>query len=195
MKHSTLIGGIGVGVMLSMTVAAPALAGPVEIFPWEDEFTVVHEVGEEDWCPPDIVDFEVTETFEGSGKDRVAVQKDGLIRFAGTYRTVTTYSANGNTLMAEAHGNFRDAEVVDNMDGTLTIQFKDATSTKIWLDGRFLFQDTGLVEGAFLVDHNGTPTIPEDDEGLGPVGEIGLHGRFDTADRDFCEDIALYLAP
>ena len=34
MKRSTLIGGIGVGVMLSMTVAAPALAGPVQIIPW-----------------------------------------------------------------------------------------------------------------------------------------------------------------
>ena len=195
MKRSILIGGVGVGFMLSMTVSAPAFAGPVEIFPWEDSFTVVHEVGEEGWCPPDVVDFEVTETFDGSGIDRITTQKDGLIRFAGTYRSVTSYSANGSTLLAESHGNVRDTEIVDNGDGTLTISFKDATATKVWLDGTFLFQDTGLVEGAFLVDHNGTPTIPDDDEGLGPVGEIGLHGRFDTADRDFCEDIAFYLAP
>jgi hypothetical protein len=52
---------------------------------------------------------------------------------------------------------------------------------------------TGLVEGAFLVDHNGTPTIPEDDDFIGPVGEIGLHGRFDTEDREFREDLAIYL--
>lgn len=195
MKRSTLIGGIGVGVMLSMTVAAPAFAGPVQIIPWEDSFTEVNEVGDEGWCPPEIVDFDVTQTFEGSGKDRITVQKDGLIRFAGTYRTVTTYSANGKTLTAETHGNFRDADVVDNGDGTLTIHFRDATSTKVWLDGSFLFHDTGLVEGAFMVDHNGTPTIPDDDKDLGLVGEIGLHGRFDTADRDFCEDIAFYLAP
>ena len=48
-----------------------------------------------------------------------------------------------------------------------------------------------------MTDPNNLPVllVVEDDEGLGPVGEIGLHGRFDTADRDFCEDIAFYLAP
>jgi len=69
----------------------------------------------------------------------------------------------------------------------------DATSTKVWLDGAFLFHDTGLVEGAFLVDHNGTPTDPDDDEFIEVDGQIGFHGRFDTEDRDFCEDIATYL--
>ena len=193
MKRSTLIGGIGAGLMLSMGVAAPALAGPVEIVPWEDSFTHVNEVGDEGWCPPEIVDFEVTQTFEGSGKDRITTQKDGLIRFAGTYRVERTYSANDTALLAETHGNYRDAAVVDNGDGTLTISFKDATATKTWLDGAFLFHDTGLVEGDVLVDHNGTPTDPDDDENLGPVGAIGLHGRFDTGDRDFCEDIAMFL--
>ena len=76
--------------------------------------------------------------------------------------------------MVESHGNTRDTEIVDNGDGTLTISFKDATATKVWLDGTFLFHDTGLAEGALLVDHNGTPTIPDDDVFLGPVGEIGL---------------------
>jgi len=192
MKRSSLIGGAAVGILLGVGVSTPAFAGPVQIIPWEDSFTVVHEVGDEGWCPPDVVDFVVTESIEGSGKDRVTTQKDGLIRFAGTYRVVRTYSANEKTLLTETHGNFRDTAVVDNGD-TLTISFKDATATKIWLDGAFLFHDTGLVEGAFLVDHNGTPTIPDDDEDLGPVGEIGLHGRFDTGDRDFCEDIAFYL--
>ncbi len=167
----------------------------MQIIPWEDSFTVVHEVGDEDWCPPDIVDFDVTESFEGSGIDRITTQKDGIIRFAGTFTAVNTYSANGKNFVVESHGNTRDTEIVDNGDGTLTISFKDATATKVWLDGTFLFHDTGLVEGAFLVDHNGTPTIPEDDEFLGPAGEIGLHGRFDTEDRDFCEDIAVFLGP
>ena len=193
MKRSTLFGGIAVGFMLSMTIAAPAFASPVQIIPWEDSFTIVHEVGEEGWCPPDVVDFAVTESAVASGKDRVTTQKDGLIRFAGTYRVERTYSANDTALLAETHGNYRDAAVVDNGDGTLTISFKDATATKTWLDGAFLFHDTGLVEGDVLVDHNGTPTDPDDDENLGPVGAIGLHGRFDTGDRDFCEDIAMFL--
>ena len=192
MKRSSLIGGAAVGILLGVGVSTPAFAGPVQIIPWEDSFTVVHEVGDEGWCPPDVVDFVVTESIEGSGKDRVTTQKNGLIRFAGTYRSVTTYSANEKTLLTETHGNFRDTAVVDNGD-TLTISFKDATVTKVWLDGGFLFHDSGLVEGDVLVDHNGTPTNPDDDENLGPVGEIGLHGRFDTGNRDFCEDIATYL--
>ena len=195
MKRSSLIGGVAVGIMLGVGVSTPAFAGPVQIIPWEGSFTVVHEVGEEGWCPADVVDFAVTESAVASGKDRVTTEKDGLIRFAGTYRVVRTYSANEKTLLAETHGNYRDTAIVDNGDGTLEISFKDATATKIWLDGAFLFHDTGLVEGAFLVDHNGTPTIPEDDENLGPVGAIGLHGRFDTGDRDFCEDIAMFLGP
>ena len=193
MKRSSLIGGAAVGILLGVGVSTPAFAGPVQIIPWEDSFTIVHEVGEEGWCPPDVVDFAVTESLVGSGTDRVTTQKDGLIRFAGTYRTERTYSANEKSLLADTHGNYRDAEVVDNGDGTLTISFKDATVTKVWLDGGFLFHDSGLVEGDVLVDHNGTPTNPDDDENLGPVGEIGLHGRFDTGDRDFCEDIATYL--
>jgi len=179
--------------MLSMAVAAPASAGPVQITPWEDSFTVVHAVGEEGWCPPDVVDFEVTESFDGSGVDRVTTQRDGLIRFAGTYHSDTTYSANGKTLLAESHGNYRDTEVVDNGDGTLTVWFKDATATQVSLDGAFLFHDSGLVQGAGLADHNGTPTDPDDDEFIGFAEEIALHGRFDTGDRDFCEDIATYL--
>jgi hypothetical protein len=162
---------------------------------WEDSYTVVHEVGEEDWCDPEIVDFEVTESFEGSGIDRITTQRDGLIRFAGTYRTVTSYSANGKTLVAESHGNVRETDVVDDGDGTLTVSVKDATTTKALLDGTLLFHDSGLVEGAFLFDQNGTPTDREDDEFIGPSEELGLHGRFDTEDRDFCEDLAIYLGP
>ena len=58
MKRSTLIGGgLAAGLLMSMTVAAPAFAGPVQIFPWEESETIVHEVGEEDWCDPEVVDF------------------------------------------------------------------------------------------------------------------------------------------
>ena len=193
MKRSVLISGIGAGFMLSISVAAPASAGPVQIIPWEDSYTVVHAVGEDGWCPPDVVDFDVTETFDGSGIDRITTQRDGLIRFAGTYTTDTAYSANGNTLVNAAHGNYRDADVVDNGDGTLTIHFKDARSTKVRLDGTSLFQNTGLVEGSVIFDHNGTPTDPDDDEFIEVDGQIGFHGRFDTEDRDICEDIATYL--
>ena len=194
MKRSTLVGGgIALGFLLTTTVSAPAFAGPVQIIPWEDSFTVVHAVGEEDWCPADIVDFPVTEDFEGRGIDRITTEKDGIIRFAGLYDVLSAYSANGKTFVVESHGNGRDHKIVDNGDGTLTIWFKDSFKSTVWIDGEFLFHDSGINSGAFLVDTNGTPTNPDDDEFLGFVEDPVAHGRIDTIDRDFCEDLAIYL--
>lgn len=194
MKRTTLIGGgLAAGFLVSLILPTPAFAGPVQIVPWEDSQQTVHEVGEEGWCPPDIVDFPVAESWQGSGIDRITTQRDGLIRFGATYDTVAEFSANGKTFVIESHGNVRDHKVVDNGDGTLTLWFKDSTLSTAWLDGEFLFHDSGQVEGAVLIDHNGTPGFPDDDEFIGVDGEIQLHGRFDTEDRDFCEDIAEFL--
>jgi hypothetical protein len=195
MKRSLIIGGIAVAAVLTVAVPAPAFAGPVQIVPWEDNDSVVHEVGEEGWCPPDVVDFEVAHTWESSGIERIKIGRDGLVSFDSTFERVDTYSANGKTLVSDAHGNSRDHKVVDNGDGTLTISFKDSVQVAIWLDGEFLFHDSGQVDGTVLIDHNGTPSDPEDDTFLGTVGDVELHGRFDTGERDFCEDIAALLGP
>jgi hypothetical protein len=195
MKRSMIIGGIAVAAALTMAVPAPAFAGPVQIVPWEDIGSDVKEVGEEDWCPADVVDFEVAHSWEASGIDRITTDRNGLVRFAGTFERVNTYSANGKTFVENIHGNTRQHEVVDNGDGTLTIFFKDSVHVTVWLDGEFLFHDSGLVEGAALFDHNGTPSDPTDDTFLGPGGDFELHGRFDTGERDFCEDIATFLGP
>ena len=194
MKHTALIGGgLAAGFLVSLAMPAPAFAGPVEINPWEDSFQTVHEVGDQNWCPPDVVDFPVAENWEGNGIDRITTQRDGLIRFAATYETTTTYSANGHTFVIESHGNIRDHKIADNGDGTLTIWFKDSTHSNAWLDGAFLFHDSGLVAGSVLVDHNGTPGFPDDDVFLGDNGDVRSHGRFDTDGRDFCEDVAEFL--
>ncbi|MBT2497551.1 hypothetical protein J7E25_00400 [Agromyces sp. ISL-38] len=195
MKRSALIGGIAVAAALTMAAPAPAFAGPVQIIPWEDSDSVVVEVGQEGWCPPEIVDFDVVQSWEASGIDRITTGPDGIVSFAGTFERVDTYTANDKTLVTEAHGNTRDHKIVDNGDGTLTIWFKDSVQTSTWLDGEFLFHDSGLVEGAFLIDYNGTLSDPEDDTFLGIVEDAELHGRFDTGERDFCEDIATFLGP
>ena len=194
MKRSPFIGGAAIGLMLALGVAAPAFAGPVEIVPWEDPGgTVVLEVGEEEWCPADVVDFAVTYSWEASGIDRITTQKNGIIRFASTFNAVDTYSANGKTFVIESKGNARDHKIIDNGDGTLTIWFKDAFKSTAWIDGEFLFHDSGSGSGAVLIDHNGTPTFPDDDVFLGFVEDPVNHGRLDTIDRDFCEDLAIYL--
>lgn len=195
MKRSMIIGGIAVAAVLTMAVPAPALAGPVQIVPWEDSGSVVREVGEEDWCPPEIVDFEVAHSWEASGIDRIKTDRNGLLRFSGTFHAVDTYSANGKTFVIDAHGNGRDHKVVDNGDGTLTIWIKQSIMATAWLDGELLFRDAGLADGAVVIDHNGTPTNPDDDTFLGVVEDFETHGRFDTGERDFCQDIAAFLGP
>ncbi len=193
MKRSALIGGLAVAAALTLAVPAPAFAGPVEVIHWEEADSVVHEVGEEGWCPADVVDFEVAHSWEASGIDRITTDRDGLLRFATTFRWMDTYSANGKTFVLDQHGNVRDHKIEDNGDGTLTIWLKDSVRLEVSVDGEFLFHDSGLSEGAILTDHGGTPTDPEDDEFIGIAEEFELHGRWDTADRDFCEDIATHL--
>jgi hypothetical protein len=196
MKLSMIIGGIAVAGVLTMAAPAPAFAGAVQVVPWEDSGSVVNEVGAEGWCPPEIVDFEVAQSWEASGTDRIRTGHDGLVYFVGsTFERVDTYSANGKTLVNDAHGINRDHKVVDNGNGTLTISFRQSVEVTVWLDDEFLFRDSGLVEGAVLIDYNVTLSDPEDDIFLGPVGDVELHGRFDTGERDFCEDIATYLGP
>jgi hypothetical protein len=195
MKRSLIIGGIAVAAVLTMAVPAPAFADPVQIVPWEDSDSVVHDVGEEGWCPAEVVDFEVAQSWEASGIDRIETDRNGVVSFAATFERVNTYSANGKTLREDLHGNARDHKIVDNGDGTLTIWFKNSLHAMIWLDGEFLFHDSGLVEGAILIDYNGTLSDPENDIFLGPVEDAESHGRFDTGERDFCEDIATFLGP
>jgi len=193
MNRSTLIGGVAAGLLLTTTFASPAYAEPVQIIPWEDSFETVHTVGEEEWCDPEVVDFEVAESWTGSGIDRITTEKDGILRFASVYKSVATYTANGKTFVVEAQGNGRDQKIVDNGDGTLTIWVKESFKSTVSLDGGFLFHDSGMNSGAILVDYNGTLSNPDDDVFLGVAEDFVAHGRVDTLDRDFCEDIALYL--
>jgi hypothetical protein len=195
MKRSMIIGGIAVAAALTMAAPAPAFAGPVQIVPWEDSGSEVHEVGDDDWCPPEIVDFEVAQSWESSGIDRIKTDRNGLLHFAGTFHVVDTYTANGKTFVTDARGNGRDHKVVDNGDGTLTIWVKQTIMATAWLDGEFLFRDAGLSEGAVLIDYNGTLTNPDDDTFIDVVEDFEAHGRFDTGERDFCEDVATFLGP
>jgi hypothetical protein len=90
--------------------------------------------------------------------------------------------------------NDRDSRVTDNGDGTFTVLVTVSGRETYSLDGQRLFLNAGLQQFELLVDHGGTPTDPFDDEVvdfLGPVRDDA--GRWDTADRDFCEDLTTFL--
>ena len=57
-----------------------------------------------------------------------------------------------------------------------------------------MLNDSGLFRGTILVDHNGTPDDPFDDEEIENSFVLvkASTGRNDTQGRDFCEDLVLF---
>jgi hypothetical protein len=74
--------------------------------------------------------------------------------------------------------------VTDNGDGTLTILvLGTGNSTTFGVDARAIARNPGQVRFEFLVDHDGTPTDPSDDELIADLSLVkGSTGRSD----DFC---------
>ena len=66
MTRSTVLGGAAIGFLLSMAASTPAVAGATQVVPWQDSGSVVHAVGEVDWCSPDVVDFEIIQALGGA---------------------------------------------------------------------------------------------------------------------------------
>jgi len=118
---------------------------------------------------------------------------DGLAYGGDHVRGTTTITnlATGKTVTIEYVFNTRDLHVTDNGDGTLTIEaISRGRAQSFGADGERLFLDAGLTGFALLIDHAGTPTDPTDDEFLEFLGISTQVGRQDTADRDFCADMA-----
>jgi hypothetical protein len=123
---------------------------------------------------------------------------DGLPYFGARVRGRIEWTnaevEDGPVFAADYVFNDRDSRVTDNGDGTLTLLVKLSGREAFSLEGRQLFLNAGLRQFELLVDHGGTPTDPSDDEVvdfLGPVRDDA--GRWDTADRDFCEDLNTFL--
>ena len=65
----------------------------------------------------------------------------------------------------------KDLSVVDNGDGTLTIEvLATGAFTLYGPNGKAIARDPGQVRFAFLVDHGGTPTDPSDDTEVAFLG-------------------------
>ena len=182
------------GLVLALTVAlVSSLAVTAQAEPLERER--VHEAGSEfiEDCGLDLLvqwDYYVNITFNQRGKDKIAY-------FTGTIHGQVSWTnvANGKTLTGVDNFVDKDQKITDNGDGTLTILVLAAGSTKIYgPDGKMLFNDPGQIRYEVLIDHNGTPSDPSDDEFLEFLGVVkGSTGRNDLQDRDFCEDLQTFI--
>jgi len=84
---------------------------------------------------------------------------------------VLTNLANGNQLTDRGRVLTKDLSVVDNGDGTLTIEvLATGAFTLYGPNGKAIARDPGQVRFAFLVDHGGTPTDPSDDTEVAFLG-------------------------
>jgi hypothetical protein len=80
-----------------------------------------------------------------------------------------------------------DQKITDNGDGTLTIVTMGAGGDNRYAsNGSLSLHDTGTTRFAALIDHNGTPSNPDDDVFLEDLGVVKPStGTNDTQGRDF----------
>ena len=197
MKHKVLA---GLGALISalgiaVASAVPAAAQPLEHDHFVDSGSEIEQVADPKFCAG-VVDFPVLHEWNAVGQFLVVHHGDGFAYAGGPTRATDmwTNTLNGETLTVTRVGQGRDHKVTDNGDGTLTIEFANSGVQKVYgPDGELLFMDTGLFRAEVLIDHGGTPSDPTDDEFIKFLGETAVHGQTDTLERDFCEDLVIFI--
>lgn len=197
MKHKVraALGAMISVIALSIAAAVPASAKPLEHEHFVEAGSELVQEVDPLFCAG-IVDFPVLHEWTVEEKSLLVVRGDGLAYGGGSVRATDTWTntVNGETLTVTFVGKNRDHKVTDNGDGTLTIEVAVAGIQKVYgPGGRTLFMETGLFKFAILIDHNGTPGDPTDDEFITDLGQTARHGQTDTMGRDFCEDLVLFI--
>jgi hypothetical protein len=162
----------------SVTLIGPASAEPPLNEPFHDEFTDIIT----DYC--DVPGLTVQSDIVIDG--RTLIHSGGPVHFMehSELSFVDTNLANGNAITGTGKTVQRALDATDNGDGTLTVLFL-ATGNQATFgpDGKAIARDPGQVRFELLVDHNGTPDDPTDDEVLAFLGFVKEStGRSD----DFC---------
>ncbi|MEO5708496.1 MAG: hypothetical protein ABIQ59_01550 [Nocardioidaceae bacterium] len=171
-----------------VTVAAPATASPPDRGSFVDTIDDVVP----DFCDVPGLTVHLTGTFRGV----FLVKKQGsghLVHFAEHDDLDQTISVVGSNVSFRVKESVlsKDLKVTDNGDGTLSIiVLATGPSTLYGPNGKALARNPGQVRYEILVDDNGTPSFPDDDEFLAYVGAVkDSTGRND----DYCAAMVGYL--
>ena len=181
--------GCGLAMVLAGTLgAAPAVAVPLDKGHFLDTFD-------------DTFDCEGTPTaIHGDVYVNFVFVKHGpgLAYYRESVRGTQVYTNldNHGTLTEVFTVHSMDLKVVDNGDGTLTITSLQTGGYRLYDNqGKLVLQDPGQIRSEVLIDDNGTPGDPFDDEFLEDHGLVkGSTGRNDTQGRDFCDDLRQFSA-
>jgi len=195
MKRSSFAALVAAASALVLAVPAPAYAARPVVEHWEDHQDHIEQDEHLDppWCPD--LEFDVRYVEDAWGTFRFQLRGDGLYYGGSTFNSEFSWTnvETGATLSAKAHGVDKDLDITDNGDGTITIEGLTAGTTTYYDDnGDRLFIDSGRTFYSIVIDTNGTPDNPEDDEFVEFIG-ADSKGHFDTADRDFCADIEEFI--
>jgi hypothetical protein len=162
----------------SVTLAGTASADPPLNERFHDEFTDIIN----DYCGVPGLTVRSDTVLDG----RTLIHSGGPVSFMehvnGTF--VDTNMANGNSISGSFNTMQRATDAIDNGDGTATVTFL-ATGNAVTYgpDGKAIARNPGQVRFELLIDHNGTPADPTDDEIVAFIREVKAStGRTD----DFC---------
>ncbi|HET9673907.1 MAG TPA: hypothetical protein VFP31_03790 [Gaiellaceae bacterium] len=176
-RSAVLVG----AVIAAVTLAAAASGGQV----FRDTIHEEDEVVLANFC--DVPGLTVNNAFVLDLRVHIVPHgRDRLDYFLqhGQRTDVYTNVANGKSVRAVATVTEKDLRVTDNGDGTLTILILATGNAVLYgANGKAIARNPGQIRFEVLVDHNGTPTDPSDDEFIADLGVVkGSTGRSD----DFC---------
>src|SRR5918994_7693398 len=173
---------------VTMLVAGPASAQPLEQGTFHEEFTDMVDA----FCDVPGLTVQVDQVVDG----RFLLNPhgpDGLVYGLETnlFTTVFTNVDNGITVTEVTNVIFKDHQVTDNGDGTLTILVLGTGNLVVYgPDGKAIARNPGQLRFEVLIDNGGTPSDPSDDEFLEFLGVVKEStGRTD----DFCAAVVPVL--
>jgi hypothetical protein len=178
LRRSAVLVGAGIA---AVTLAAAASGGQVfrETIHEEDEVVVANFCDVPGLTVDNAFVLDLRVHIVPHGRDRL----DYFLQH-GQRTDVYTNVANGKSVRAVATVTEKDQRVTDNGDGTLTILILATGNAVLYgANGKAIARNPGQIRFEVLVDHNGTPTDPSDDEFIADLGVVkGSTGRSD----DFC---------
>ena len=181
MKATKLFGAVGVAAGLTVTsiaVAGAASADPPLNEHFHDEFSDIID----NYC--DVPGLTVRSDVVLDGKTLIhSGQRAGFMEHVnGTF--VDTNVANGNAITGAFNTIQKALHGTDNGDGTSTVLFL-ATGNEVTYgpDGKAIARNPGQIRFEVLVDNNGTPNDPSDDE---PIEIIRFIKESTGRTDDFC---------
>jgi hypothetical protein len=189
MTYPVWLGATVAATSLAVAVASPASAAP-------SLFLVHYSDHEEQTLGNDAcVPFPVSFTYDTWGTFHAVTHGDSPYYGANNFNEVGVYTntENGKTLSFVSHGVDKDVHVTDDGTGVLTIEALEAGPVNYYgPDGSPLYREAGLFRFTVVIDTNGTPADPDDDEELS-FTRTGYWGIDQASGRDFCADLAQYL--